>query len=150
MMMNHLTNDELTEMCLNSDQQRLQEILAALPESARAITEHPDSFWQRQAAQIRVRIAASERQPAWTARAWASALALILLGILLLNRGSVPQASRSDNDSDQELFLAVEQAVHSDVPEALAPAAMLADEINNNVRSSSTPDRVSKENQNEN
>jgi len=149
MIMNPPTNDELTEMCLDGDQ-RLREILAALPESARAITEHPDSFWQRQEAQIRERIVASGRQPVWTAKAWVAAFALVVLAILLLNRGLAPQPSRSDSDPDQELFLAVEQAVHSDVPEALAPAAMLADEINNNVRSSSTPDRVSKENQNEN
>ena len=79
------------------------------------------------------------------------ALGLALLATTLLRHGRTPAppATLAQTVSDQELMIAVEQAVQTDVPDALAPAALLADEISNS-QSSSTSNRFPKENKHEN
>lgn len=141
-------NEELTGTILDSD--HLRQTLAALPEWARAATDHPDAFWERQQAEIRRRIAASQRSPLRPAAAWASAFAVVLLAIIFLNSGPTLPRPTAQNDSDQELLVAVEQTLQSGVPEALEPAAMLAGEISSGLQPTFTSHRVTKENQNEN
>jgi hypothetical protein len=145
-----LNNEELNEMILDSDQQHLQRTFGPVSEWARTATDHPDAFWERQQADIRLRIAASERSPMRPVAAWASAFAVVLLAILFLRGGPTLPPPGTQSDPDQELLVAVEQSVYSGVPQALEPAAMLADEISNGVRATSASHRVSKENQNEN
>jgi hypothetical protein len=145
----HLGNEELREMIFDRDQQRLQQTLRALPERARAATEHPAAFWERQQAEIRKRIAAMPEGSSWQpVTAWAGAFAVVVLAILLLHNGPQPRPSRAESDPDQELLVAVEQTVQSGVPQALEPAAMLAEEISHG-QPISTPNRVYKENSSE-
>ena len=126
----HLSNEELSEMIFNSDQQGLQQTLRALPEWARASSEHPAAFWERQQAEIRKRMAAMPEPSPWQPlRAWAGAFAVVFLAVLLLLNRPQPRPSRAESDPDQELLVAVEQTVQSGVPQALEPAAMLAEEI---------------------
>ncbi len=134
----------------DGEPEHLRRILTALPESVRSVTEHSDAFWKRQQSEICKRIATSRPGLARATWAWASVLALGALMMLYPNGRSAPSPSRAENDSDQELFVAVEQAVQSDVTEALSPAALLADEIIGNAQPISTSSRVYKENQNEN
>ncbi len=142
----HLNHEELSQMIFDSDQQRLRQTLAALPEWAQALTQHPDGFWERQRTDIRKRITSvSQRKSTQTVTAWAGALAIVLLAIFLLSDSSVPRPSSAQNDPDQELLVAVEQSVQSGVPQALEPAAMLAEEISSS-QPISTSHRVYKEN----
>jgi hypothetical protein len=147
-----LSNEELIEMIFGGDQQHLRQTLGALPEWAHAATEHPAAFWERQQVEIRKRIAAvPEHSSTRTVTAWAGAFAVILLAIFFLNSGPALRPSRTQIDPDQELLVAVEQTVQSGLPQALEPAALLADEISS---SSSQPiptsHRVYKENSHEN
>ena len=145
----HQTNPKLSDLILDNDQQDLRQTLGALPEWARACTEHPDAFWERQRTEIRKRIATMpERPSARIVSGWAGAFALVLLAILLLQASPAPRPSRSQIDPDQELLVAVEQTVQSGVPQALEPAAMLAEEISGSDQPSpSLP--VSKESRND-
>jgi hypothetical protein len=128
----HLSNEELSEMTFDSDQRRLRRTLDALPEWARAAADRPNAFWECQQVEIRKRIArAPQRSSTQTVTAWAGAFAMVLLAILLLRDSPAPGPPRAQSDPDQELLVAVEQSVQSGVPQALEPAAMLAEEINN-------------------
>jgi hypothetical protein len=115
---------------------------------ARESTEQPAYFWQRQQAAIRSRIAVKEasRQP-WTGLMWIAGLALLLIASLATVNRSVPPVAQNVTDPDQELLLTVEETVHSGVPEALAPAALLAEEMSDAESESS---RKTKERSNAN
>ena len=127
----HLSNEELSEMIFDSDQRHLRRTLDALPEWARTAADRPNAFWERQQAEIRKRIAvAPQRSSMQTVTAWPGAFAVVLLAILLLSDSPAPRPSRAQTDPDQELLVAVEHTVQSGVPQALEPAAMLAEEIN--------------------
>lgn len=105
--------------------------LLSLPDSARVLTDQPEAFWTRQRAAIRSRIAVEQesRRPL-KAFILASALSLAVLAGLLLKTSSGPvPATEPQTDPDQELLISVEQAIQNNGPEALAPAAVLAEEI---------------------
>jgi hypothetical protein len=146
----HLSSEQLSEMIFDSDQRHLRPTLDALPQWARAATEHRDAFWEQQQAEIRNRIAAVPgRSSARTVTAWAGAFAVVLLAIFLVYTSPAPRPSRTPTDPDQELLVAVEQSVQSGLPQALEPAALLADEISGGGQPIPTPNRVYQENQNE-
>jgi hypothetical protein len=139
----HSSNDELMDLQLASDQQALAPTLAALAESTRAAASRPDDFWRQQHTAIRRCIAQSEASPrrAISHLAWASAMALLLIATILLSSGPAPAPRQVTTtiapDPDQQLLLAVEQAVQSGVPDALAPASLLAEEMGQAVQTSS-------------
>ncbi|MGH9504978.1 MAG: hypothetical protein ACRD20_19160 [Terriglobales bacterium] len=143
----HLSNQELTDIVLESDQQALRQTLDALPVWARTATDRPEEFWQLQRNLIRSRIAARERQPrCLTARrsltlAGSVLAAMVLLAGLMLNRAPVVPPHAAQVDPDHELLLAVERAVHNDGPAALDPAALLAEEMVQELPPSNSPVR---------
>ena len=144
-----LNHEELSQMIFDRDQQHLQQALAALPDWAQAVTERPHAFWERQQAEIRQRIArAPARRSTQTVTAWTGAFAILLLAVFLLSDSPAPRPVITQLDPDQELLIAVEQTVQSAVPQALEPAAMLAEEIGGGQPVSNSP-RVYKENRNE-
>jgi hypothetical protein len=131
----HLSNEELTDLTVESDQRSLRSTLEALPERARASTDHPEEFWQEQRSAVWSRIATSEN-PAATRLArrspllvWSAVTALVLLAGFMLDRGSLAPPHKAQLDPDHELLLAVERAVNNDGPAALDPAALLAEEM---------------------
>jgi predicted anti-sigma-YlaC factor YlaD len=129
----------------------LQRTLGVLPEALRSATDLPHYFWQRQQAAIRSRIAVEEAsRRSWRGFVWATVAALVLLAGLLLNSTRTPPATQVEiqPDPDQQLLVAVEQAVYSGVPESLAPAALLAEDISSAVEPSASGS--SKEERNEN
>ena len=131
----HLNNEELTDLTIESDQRALRPTLEALPDWARASSERSEEFWQEQRSVVWSRIASSENAPA--ARlvrrspllVWSAAAALVLLAGFMLDRGSLAPAHKAQLDPDHELLLAVERAVNNDGPAALDPAALLAEEL---------------------
>ena len=129
----------------------LQKRLGALPETVRSATDLPHYFWQRQQAAIRSRIAVEEAsRRSWRGFVWATVAALIFLAGLLLNSAKTVPTTQVEiqPDPDQQLLVAIEQAVYSGVPESLAPAALLAEDIRMAVEPSAS--RNSKEKRNEN
>ena len=144
-LMRHLNNDQLSEFLMESDQRDLQPLLDDLPASLREAAERPEWFWRKQQAAIRRRLAASQSAWARPVTVLASASALVLLALLL--RGNpAPPAPQARTDQDQELLIAVERAMQTDVPEALEPASLLAEEISSQAASN----RSTKENKHEN
>ncbi|MGH9547183.1 MAG: hypothetical protein ACRD23_18405 [Terriglobales bacterium] len=132
----HLSNEELTDLVIQSDQQALRQTLAALPDCAGAATERPEEFWQQQRDIVWSRISALDRHPENFAvrrsllLAWSAVAAMLILAALMLGRpSSVPPPRKAQVDPDHELLMAVEHAVHNDGPAALDPAALLADEM---------------------
>ena len=131
----HLSNEELTDLTIESDQRSLRPTLEALPEWARSSTEQAEEFWQTQRSIVWSRISSSESAAATRLvrrsplLAWSAAVALVLLAGLLLDRGSIAPPHKTQVDPDHELLLAVERAVHNDGPAALEPAALLAEEM---------------------
>jgi hypothetical protein len=131
----HLSNEELTDLTIESDQRALRSTLEVLPEWARASTERPEEFWQEQRSIVWSRISSSVN-PA-TSRlvrrslllAWSAVTALVLLAGLMLDHGSLAPPHKAQPDPDHELLLVVERAVNNDGPAALDPAALLAEEM---------------------
>ena len=131
----HVSDDELRNLQLDSDQRYLQAKFSALAAWARTSTDKPDAFWEAQRADIHRRTVESEASSVRLIRsAWAPALALLVIATLLLVGAPPPTpvqvgANEPATDADQQLLIAVEQAVQSGVPDALAPASLLAEEI---------------------
>jgi hypothetical protein len=131
----HLSNEELTDLTIESDRRSLRSTLEALPDWARASTERPEEFWQEQRSVVWSRISSSESVSATrlarpsSLLAWSAVAALVLLAGLLLDRGSLAPPHKTQVDPDHELLVAVERAVYNDGPAALEPAALLAEEM---------------------
>jgi hypothetical protein len=127
----HLSNEELTDFVIDSDQQSLRQTLDALPDCARTSTEQPEEFWQKQRSAVWTRIATAESRPVHRSPvlAWSALAAMILLAGLMLDHTSYPPPRPVQVDPDHELLLAVERALYNDGPAALEPAALLAEEM---------------------
>jgi hypothetical protein len=133
----HMSDDQLRDMLLESDQQALQPVLAALPEAAREAAAREEHFWSQQREAIWSRITQREKHQRQLLGflALAATAAIVAIGTLLTSHRTVPvpspqQAMHQQIDPDQELLLAVENAVQNSGPAALEPAALLAEEIN--------------------
>ena len=143
----HLSNEELTDLTIESDQRSLRPTLEALPEWARASAERPEQFWQEQRSNVWSRIASSESRPATRmvhrspGLAWSVVTALVVLAGFMLDRGSLTPPHRTQMDPDHELLLAVERAVYNDGPAALDPAALLAEEMVQDIAAARPPIR---------
>ena len=118
---------------------RLRRTTAALRDSARAQAERPESLWTRQRASAASRTSRRSVSPL----TWAAAIAVAGLAATLIHepRPAVPASPPAD--PDQLLLVSVEQAVNRQVPQALAPAALLTQEITRNVKPA-VPNRQSK------
>jgi hypothetical protein len=132
----HLSNEELMDLAIESDELSLRPTLTSLPGWAHASTDRPDEYWQQQRSSVWSRISSSESAPAsgWARRspvlAWSTVAALALLAGLMLDQPSlVPPPQKVQLDPDHEMLVAVERALQSDGPAALEPAALLADEM---------------------
>jgi len=145
----HLNDEELTDMLLESDERELQPMFRDLSGWLHTSTDLPDWFWQGQRAAIRRRVAVPRRSWSRPMLSWGAAMALVLVGLLLLQTSPAPKQVEIPRDPDQELLVAVERVVQSDGPSSLEPAGLLAEEISSSV--SSRPDVTThRENRNEN
>jgi hypothetical protein len=73
--------------------------------------------------------------------AWSVVTALVVLAGFMLDRGSLTPPHRTQMDPDHELLLAVERAVYNDGPAALDPAALLAEEMVQDIAAARPPIR---------
>ena len=106
----------------------LQQTLRRAHSALLAVSERPETFWCRQQAAIRSRIAIEKtsKQPIWGFLVATSAL--ILFTLILLRPNRVNPITATQVDADDELLVAVEQVVQTRVPDALAPASLLSEE----------------------
>ena len=118
---------------------RLRTVTSTLRDSARAQAEKPEGFWARQ------RSAAASHSSETAARplAWAAALAAAVLAATLLQEPRPVPPALPAPDPDHALMVAVEEATRREVPQALAPMALLTQEISRNVKPTG-PGRQSK------
>jgi hypothetical protein len=127
-----------------------QQSLALMPGNLRAAAELPADFWQDQRFAIaRMLRSAPAPRPALPALAWAATFVLLLCGLLLLGNSPKPAPAQASADPDHQMLLEVEDALNSDVPEALEPAALLAQEIGGQMEtrsSSHSPKEINHEN----
>ncbi len=123
--------NELVEQAIANDQQELRQTLEALPVRARAATEQGDEFWQRQRSFVWTRISAVENRSAVRAPilAWALIGTMMAVSGWLLERSMIVPSHEAAVDADHELLMEVERMVQIDGPLALEPAALLAQEM---------------------
>jgi hypothetical protein len=117
-----------------ADEQYVAERLRHLPALARQASERPDEYWEKQHSTIWRRISAGHAQSSEVSPrlVWTTSAAVVVLATMLLLGGSAPGPATQvqiQADPDHELLLAVERAVQIEGPQALEPAALLAQEI---------------------
>ena len=97
----------------------------------REITELPEAFWRKQREAVHARVERRDIAPSWKRWVWVTAtIMLILCASIMLSHNSTPSVqSVASTDADDELLLSVQQAIQSDLPHALRPAALLTSEI---------------------
>jgi len=128
--MRRLSREELSDLMLQSDQRSLGPALEKLPENASTMTEQPEEFWQRQRIAIWGRISDLERRSISRWPLFAAAAGILIVAFFVAFSGHRPVVTpQAKVDSDHELLLNVEQTMQSDGPDALQPAALLAQEM---------------------
>jgi hypothetical protein len=119
----------------------LAEVMGEARAEIRGATEQPDAFWRKQREGISARLAAGKFYPPWKRLVWVTAaFTLVLLATTLLSRNrapSLPETARTD--PDDALIWSVQQSIRSDLPRALRPAALLAQEIDRAAASRRNP-----------
>jgi hypothetical protein len=141
----HMSDAQRREMLLQSDQQALKPMLDALSEAAREAAERDEQLWDRQREAIWSRILQHKKQRRRMAGilALATTAATLTVSTYLVSHRAVPpapsQAGQPVVDPDQELLMAVEDAMQSGGPAALEPAALLAEEINRHAQPMARP-----------
>jgi len=109
-----------------AEAQSLKRALDGARESLDAAAERSEVFWIRQRAEISARI--RQQRDVRHRLVLATAVASLTLAASLLMRQAPPQTA-SPQVSDQELMTQIESSVMREVPNALAPSAMLAQEM---------------------
>jgi hypothetical protein len=114
------------------DERELRQMLAHLPSCTRQAADLPDGFWRRQ--QIGIRAAIATRPTPISLSALAFGAALVALIVVMLFKDTAtdhhsPSPLQVENISDQQLLMKVEYTLQNDVPVALEPAALLAQEM---------------------
>ena len=118
---------------------RLRRTTSALRDSARAQAEQPEGFWTRQRASAASRTSRRSVSPL----TWAAAIAVAGLAATLIHEPRPAVPATPPPDPDQVLLVSVEQAVNRQVPQALAPATLITQEITRNLKPA-VSDRQSK------
>jgi predicted anti-sigma-YlaC factor YlaD len=119
--------------------ERLRKELNMLRDDASAAATQTETFWQRQRAAIRAQLASGATVTrGW---AWATAAAAVLLLAVLLGRTTLPPPDVAQNgkDPDHVLMLEVQQSLERQLPRALAPAALLTEEISRAAQEERNP-----------
>jgi hypothetical protein len=129
--------------------EELEQLRGSLEEyqrAAREMSERPESFWLRQRSRIVTRAQGKRAVPRL---AWVTAAAVVLVAALALGRQTPPpavtatqaqaQAQQAQAEADSALLVDVQRYVQRDVPEALWPAALLVEEMNQHAQESRNP-----------
>jgi hypothetical protein len=142
---NHLSEDQITEWVLGTrdefarrhleaceacsvEAEELRRTISNFRDSVHAVAQRDQSFWRNQQLAIRERLSARDWYPLhW---GWAVAMVMVLIAaIFLMRRPNPPQNSPSE-DADRALLQEVQGDLGREVPQALAPAVLIAEERN--------------------
>ncbi len=114
----------------------IQTAIKGWRDSATESGERPDWFWSRQRAHVMSQIS-EQRDTSIPKLAWASLAATIAIAVTLIlptrpEKQIAPQvnAQQQVQMSDHDLMLAIERSMNAGGPSSLAPAGLLADEMN--------------------
>ena len=140
---NHLSEDQIAEWVLGeSDEhasrhletcaacsreaEELRSALAGFRDAVHATAQRDPTFWRNQQFAVRERLSAQDWYPLhW---GWVVAMVAVLITAILLARTpNVPKNSGSE-DADNALLQAVQGDLNRNVPQALAPAVLIAEE----------------------
>jgi hypothetical protein len=122
----------------SNDEQDIRGLLDAWRDSAERQGERPDHFWARQRTRVMSKIA--EPRQASPRFAWAGIAAVVAVAVALFAPAQKPkqlqpQPAAQVQISDHDLMIALERSMNSSVPSSLAPATLLADEMNQALQS---------------
>ena len=142
-MNNHLSEDQITEWTLGARDdfvsrhletcracsvavEELRSAISCFRDSIHATAQRDNSFWRDQQLAIRERV--SDWYPLhW---AWVAAMAMVLIAAIFLTRTANPPQNKATEDADKALLQEVQGDLVREVPEALAPAVLIAEERN--------------------
>jgi predicted anti-sigma-YlaC factor YlaD len=158
-MQEHLTDEQLIDQLAGRNEAGPREHLAACAacrdeaESLRSVLaryredyqqvacaarELPEGLWPWQHTAV---AAPWAERPAPRRLAWAAAVAIVMLAALLLIEKTPPAqpVAQADADPDHALLVDVERSVRRELPRALEPAALLAQEVSRGTEARSNP-----------
>jgi len=141
----HLSEDQITEWMLgasddfvsrhlaacyacSSTAEELRSAITGFRDSIHATAQRDLSFWRNQ--QLTIAQRASAR--GWYALhwAWVAAMVMVLIAALFLTRTPNPPQNSATEDADNALLQEVQGDLAREVPRALAPAVLIAEERN--------------------
>jgi hypothetical protein len=149
----HLTDEQLLEELDRGADATAREHLAACPaccEEAKSLrlllsryaktnhatAERPEGFWQAQQTAIARHWSG---RPVPRRLVWAVAAACVVLAAALLIEKTPSPEPMAQADADQTLLVDVQRSVRRELPRALEPAALLAEEVSRGTGSLSNP-----------
>jgi hypothetical protein len=142
---NHLSEDQITEWVLGTrdefvrrhletcdacsrEAEELHRTISSFRDSIHATAQRDQSFWRNQQLAIRKKVSARDWYPLhW---AWAVAMVMVLITALILTRPPNSPQNNASEDADKALLQEVQGDLAREVPEALAPAVLIAEERN--------------------
>jgi hypothetical protein len=142
---NHLSEDQITEWVLGTrdeyvrrhlaacdacsvEAEELQSTISSFRDSIHATAQRDQSFWRNQQLAIREQLSARGWYPLhW---AWAVAMVMVLITAIFLTRPPNAPQNNASEDADNALLQQVQGDLAREVPEALAPAVLIAEERN--------------------
>jgi hypothetical protein len=144
-MNNHLSEDQITEWVLGTgdeyvrrhletcevcsvEAEELRRTISSFRDSIHATAQRDQSFWRDQQLALRERVSARDWYPLhW---AWAVAMVMVLITAVFLTRTPNTPQNNANEDADKVLLQEVQGDLAREVPEALAPAVLIAEERN--------------------
>ena len=144
-MNNHLSEDQITEWVLGTRDdfvsrhletcracsvaaEELRSTISCFRDSIHAAAQRDDTSWRKQ--QLAIREHASTRDWYPLHWAWVVAVAMVLITAIFLARTPNPPQNKDREDTDRVLLQEVQGDLAREVPEALAPAVLIAEERN--------------------
>ena len=144
-MSKHLSEDQITEWLLgasddfvsrhlemcdacSAEAERLRNTISCFRDSIHATAQRDHIFWTNQ--QLAMGQRASARGWYSLRWAWVAAMAMVLIAALFLTRAPNPPQNTATEDADNALLQEVQGDLAREVPKALAPAVLIAEERN--------------------
>jgi hypothetical protein len=141
----HLSDDQITEWVLgtsdeailrhletchacSAEAEELQSTICSFHDALHATAERDQRFWGNQQLAFRERVSAKDWYPLhW---AWLVAMVMVLITAILLTRTPNAPQNYSNEDADDALLRVIQGDLSREVPQALAPAVLIAEERN--------------------
>ena len=110
----------------------------AFREDCRAEADRPSHFWAAQRARIRESIRGERRRFSLRLALVSTAALFAIAGAMLAGGHSVPptQMVKANTISDQQLLADIDETLTNPIPDALAPADLLAQDLDRSLKAS--------------